>query len=404
MTVVREAEFVGVLAPNTRVRREAAAAAVRAEWRQTTGQPSSETVYDYLKKKPRLAGGGRGASPYVVGDVAQARASARAHVRVGVSHSLHRARAARAARGGGGVDRRQADRVDRHAAALRRARRAGRGLRLPEDRVRVIVPDMGSAYGGKHTGEHAIEAARLAKAAQRAGQAGVDARGRVRLGATSGPPASSRSRARSTPTAGSWRGSSTTGTPARPPSGQPVRGRRTSTSSSIRAGRRCGRARIAAWLRRRTTTRARCTSTRLRGARRRRRRVPAAAPEGRAHACGARGRGRTHRAGRSASRIRPRARHRVRHGEGQLRRHGGGALAASKEGFKVERLVVVVRVRRDRQSRRLAQPDRGQRRPGTRRRAVRGDSVRRRPAAEWHAWPTIASRASPMFRRSTSSC
>jgi len=31
--------------------------------------------------------------------------------------------------------------------------------------VRVIVPDMGSGYGGKHTGESALEAARLAKAA-----------------------------------------------------------------------------------------------------------------------------------------------------------------------------------------------------------------------------------------------
>ena len=36
---------------------------------------------------------------------------------------------------------------------------------LPETSVRVIVPDTGSAYGGKHTGECAIEAARLAKAA-----------------------------------------------------------------------------------------------------------------------------------------------------------------------------------------------------------------------------------------------
>jgi isoquinoline 1-oxidoreductase len=36
---------------------------------------------------------------------------------------------------------------------------------LPAERVRVIVPDTGSAYGGKHTGEAAIEAARLAKAA-----------------------------------------------------------------------------------------------------------------------------------------------------------------------------------------------------------------------------------------------
>jgi isoquinoline 1-oxidoreductase len=38
---------------------------------------------------------------------------------------------------------------------------------LSEDKVRVIVPDTGSAYGGKHTGECAMEAARLAKAAGR---------------------------------------------------------------------------------------------------------------------------------------------------------------------------------------------------------------------------------------------
>ncbi len=35
---------------------------------------------------------------------------------------------------------------------------------ISEDKVRVIVPDTGSGYGGKHTGECAIEAARLAKA------------------------------------------------------------------------------------------------------------------------------------------------------------------------------------------------------------------------------------------------
>src|SRR5207244_8723982 len=40
-----------------------------------------------------------------------------------------------------------------------------RAFGIAQDRVRVIVPDMGSAYGGKHTGEAALEAARLAKAA-----------------------------------------------------------------------------------------------------------------------------------------------------------------------------------------------------------------------------------------------
>ena len=36
---------------------------------------------------------------------------------------------------------------------------------IPEDQVRVIMPDTGSGYGGKHTGDAALEAARLAKAA-----------------------------------------------------------------------------------------------------------------------------------------------------------------------------------------------------------------------------------------------
>jgi isoquinoline 1-oxidoreductase len=40
-------------------------------------------------------------------------------------------------------------------------------FRIPEARVRVVVPDTGSGYGGKHTGEAAIEAARLARGAGR---------------------------------------------------------------------------------------------------------------------------------------------------------------------------------------------------------------------------------------------
>jgi len=35
---------------------------------------------------------------------------------------------------------------------------------LPAEKARVIQPDMGSGYGGKHSGEAAMEAARLAKA------------------------------------------------------------------------------------------------------------------------------------------------------------------------------------------------------------------------------------------------
>ena len=58
-------------------------------------------------------------------------------------------------------------RLDRHAAALRRARRSRAGFRIGEDKVRVIVPDTGSGYGGKHTNAAATEAARLAKTAEK---------------------------------------------------------------------------------------------------------------------------------------------------------------------------------------------------------------------------------------------
>ncbi len=40
-----------------------------------------------------------------------------------------------------------------------------RAFLMSPDQVRVMMPDMGSGYGGKHTGECAVEAARLAKAA-----------------------------------------------------------------------------------------------------------------------------------------------------------------------------------------------------------------------------------------------
>ena len=40
-----------------------------------------------------------------------------------------------------------------------------RAFSLADDRVRVIIPDFGGGFGGKHSGECAVEAARLAKAA-----------------------------------------------------------------------------------------------------------------------------------------------------------------------------------------------------------------------------------------------
>jgi len=163
VVVVRDGDFAGVVAPSERLARRAAAA-VRAEWRIPQGLPSSTTIYDHLRKT-ESAGGGRGTAPSESGDVAAARASAARtfdatyHIPY-IAHVPLEPRSAVAEWTDGkltvwtGTQRPFGVRSELATA-----------FRVPEDRVRVIVPDTGSAYGGKHTGEYAIEAARLAKAA-----------------------------------------------------------------------------------------------------------------------------------------------------------------------------------------------------------------------------------------------
>jgi len=46
-------------------------------------------------------------------------------------------------------------------------RQVAEAFQMPLDKVRVLVPDTGGAFGGKHTGETAVESARLSKAAGR---------------------------------------------------------------------------------------------------------------------------------------------------------------------------------------------------------------------------------------------
>ena len=74
VTVVRDGDFAGIVAPTERLARRAAAA-IHAEWRPPVGAPSSSTIYEHLKKS-ETTGGGRGGTPSGSGDVAAARASA----------------------------------------------------------------------------------------------------------------------------------------------------------------------------------------------------------------------------------------------------------------------------------------------------------------------------------------
>lgn len=179
VTVVRDREFIGVAAPDDRTAQRAAAAVV-AQWQAREGQPSSETLYEHLKKVP-ASGGGRGGAPTTSGDVARAIAEAsrtfEASYRIPyIAHVPLEPRAA--------VAEWTRPRPEETAAGSGEA--GGKltvwtgtqrpfgvkselvsAFKLRDDQVRVIVPDMGSGYGGKHSGEVAVEAARLARAAGR---------------------------------------------------------------------------------------------------------------------------------------------------------------------------------------------------------------------------------------------
>ena len=167
VTVLRDGNFLGVVAPDERALRQAAAA-IDVKWSAPPAQPTSETIYEHLKQAPASGGGGgRGSSPTVRGDVASARASAAKVFQASykIPYIAHVPLEPRAA-----VAEWDGDKVTVWTGTQRpfgvRSELA-EAFHLPEDRVRVIVPDMGSGYGGKHTGEQAIEAARLARAAGR---------------------------------------------------------------------------------------------------------------------------------------------------------------------------------------------------------------------------------------------
>src|SRR3954462_11397076 len=159
VTVVRDGDFLGVGAPTERARARAAAA-IQATWNVPAGQPSSDTIYDYLKKNvDRAVAPATEALPMPAGVVRTFDATYRIPY---IAHVPLDPRAAVAEWQDGkltvwtGTQRPFGVRTE-----------LSETFRIAEDKVRVIVPDMGSGYGGKHTGDAAIEAARLAKAANR---------------------------------------------------------------------------------------------------------------------------------------------------------------------------------------------------------------------------------------------
>jgi nicotinate dehydrogenase subunit B len=166
VVVVRDGEFAGVVAARAPLAARALEA-LQPAWKTTPQLPGRELWERLRKPVPSEGQRGRRGGPHVVGSVEAGLAAAhrRHQATYQAAYIAHVPLEPRAA---------VAEWTDGRLTVWTGTQRPfgvrgelAEAFRLPEDRVRVIVPDTGSAYGGKHSGECAVEAARLAKAAGR---------------------------------------------------------------------------------------------------------------------------------------------------------------------------------------------------------------------------------------------
>ena len=160
--LVHDGDFVGVVAADAWTA-DRAISTIKAKW-NVPSQPSNKVLFEYLKNNTE-AGRGDSRARHTSGSVTEAMEAApiklvQQYTVQYIAHAPLEPRAAVARWDGGkltvwtGTQRPFGVR-DELAAAFH----------IPATQVRVIQPDMGSAYGGKHTGETAVEAARLSKEA-----------------------------------------------------------------------------------------------------------------------------------------------------------------------------------------------------------------------------------------------
>ena len=165
VTVVHDGAFVGVTAPSEELAARAAAAVV-AQW-NAEPQPSSKDIYEYLKANPAEERGGRGESAGETGSVEPALAAAdhRLDATYTIAYIAHCPLEPRAALAQWEGDKLTVWTGTQRPFGVRSD--LAEAFHIPEEQIRVLMPDTGSAYGGKHTGECAVEASRLARAAKR---------------------------------------------------------------------------------------------------------------------------------------------------------------------------------------------------------------------------------------------
>jgi len=161
VVLVRDGDFVGAAAP-TVAAAETALASLRVQWKEAP-QISDQEIFSYLRKNAQVSKEAR--FRQAKGSVEEGLAAAvhkldASYTVAYIAHAPLEPRAAVAQWTDGkltvwmGTQRPFAVRED--LADI---------FHVPEKNVRVIVPDTGSAYGGKHTSDAGLEAARLARAA-----------------------------------------------------------------------------------------------------------------------------------------------------------------------------------------------------------------------------------------------
>jgi CO/xanthine dehydrogenase Mo-binding subunit len=168
VTVVRDGNFAGCVAGTSfQAQKVLDVLSSKASWK-IVPHPSSKELFTYLKHKAATdESGARKPRVRSKGSLQEGLAAAKQTVSASyeiayIQHAPMEPRASVAEWQEGlltvWTGTQQPQRVRRDLADA---------FHLPEDRVRVIVPDTGGGFGGKHTGEVAVEAARLAKGAGR---------------------------------------------------------------------------------------------------------------------------------------------------------------------------------------------------------------------------------------------
>ena len=168
VTIVRDGDFVAAAALTDRQAQQALDA-IRVQWQETPPPVSQQNLFAKIKETARPTSDGRRQEHQGQVEAALAAAHHRLDATYTVAFIAHaplepRAALAEWSRDSSG-EKLMVWTGTQRPFAVRDELAAT--FRVPESAVRVVVPDTGSAYGGKHTGDAAVEAARLARAAGR---------------------------------------------------------------------------------------------------------------------------------------------------------------------------------------------------------------------------------------------